>query len=336
MAEATSKLEATFASALEELTPNQTLGIAVSGGGDSMALLALARDWAATAGITLTVATVDHGLRPESPDEAAFVGQICADWEIPHQILELSGLDRAGNLPAMARNARYDALSAWAVSSGAETVLLGHTMDDQAETLLMRLARGSGVEGLSGMADRMTWNRVQFLRPLLSIRRNTLRTWLCQHAISWVDDPTNDDDRYDRVKAREALALLDPLGVTVEGLSETANRLSRQRKVLETAADELSAAHVTYAEHSASLRRDAFRDAVPDTAMRVLASVLQRIGGKQYRPRFRALEPLYQRIVSQEQTTITLSHCLIRLQRDEVQIELEHPDAAHPSALQST
>ena len=288
-----------------------------------MALLALAREWIRNSHGTLTVATVDHGLREESSAEAEFVARICTRWNLPHEILSLSGLQGPGNLPARARDARYDALSGWALRNSIPTVLLGHTMDDQAETVLMRLARGSGVEGLSGIPSELVWNGVFYKRPLLKTRRAALRDWLQRRDIEWIEDPTNEDSRYDRVKAREALGLLGPLGITTEGLAATADRLTRQRQGLEAAAEQLADTAVRFDDGIAFLDRDALRGSVPDTAMRVLAQMLQQIGGNRYRPRFRALEPLYERIISTEETTVTLARCLITLQRDHIRVTPE-------------
>lgn len=288
-----------------------------------MALLALARDWADGAGSKLIAATVDHGLRAESADEAELVAQFCATCEIPHRTLTLSGLTGSGNLAARAREARYDALAEWATRSGARTVLLGHTMDDQAETVLMRLGRGSGVEGLSGMPDHMHWRGVEFLRPLLGLRRTALRALLVERGIHWVEDPTNSDPAYDRVKARSALDVLEPLGISVEGLSATADRLARQRRVLEADADRLSDATTSESDGITCLRRSQLRMALPDTAMRLIARTLMEVGGNPYRPRFHSLEPLYQRIVSDEETTTTLANCLIRLGTEHVAFSRE-------------
>ena len=161
-----------------------------------MALLALARDWAVQTGASLAVATVDHGLRPESAAEAEGVARICAAWDIPHQTRTLTGLEGSSNLAARAREARYDALATWADALKMRPVLLGHTMDDQAETVLMRLGRGSGVEGLSGMPATMNWRGVTFLRPLLQVRRFQLRNFLVERGIQWAEDPTNSDPAY--------------------------------------------------------------------------------------------------------------------------------------------
>ena len=141
------------------------LGVAVSGGGDSVALLLMLATVAR--GRPLAAVTVDHGLRPESGDEAAAVEALCAARGIPHATLRWNGWDGAGNLQDRARQARRTLIGAWARANGIGAVALGHTLDDQAETFLMRLARGSGVDGLSGMAPATRAEGVLWLRPLL-------------------------------------------------------------------------------------------------------------------------------------------------------------------------
>lgn len=324
MADTSNRIASTFSAALTAVPTDRRLGIAVSGGGDSIALLHLTAEWASKHGADIHVATVDHGLRPESHDEAQFVQRVCTEHQIPHSILTLSQLRNGkGNLSARARTARYDKLSEWAHHIGIQQVFLGHTMDDQAETVLMRLARGSGAEGLSGMAASMTWGNVLYLRPLLNLRRQELRDWLVEQTRDWVEDPSNDDLAYDRIKARTALTALAPIGITVEGLVDTSIRLSRQRLVLEDAAETLEQAAVTGTPEGLSLDRAMLRVALADTGMRVFANAIMRVGLSPYRPRFRSLEPAYQRLISTEQTTLTLGGCLVKLDKDHIIIRSE-------------
>jgi tRNA(Ile)-lysidine synthetase-like protein len=219
------------------------IGLAVSGGGDSMAMLHLAAPWARVMGIRLWVATIDHGLRAESAAEAALVAQACTDLGLSHSTLKWDGWDGKGNLQASARAARHDLLGRWRGS--VQHIAFGHTEDDQAETVLMRLTRGSGVEGLSGMSARQTISDTALpnldssawtlLRPLLPTTRAELRHYLRVLHIPYVDDPTNDDLTYDRVKARKALDILAPLGLTAQTLAQTATRMARAVQHLSTA-----------------------------------------------------------------------------------------------------
>jgi len=194
-------LTALFAPAAHQ----SNIALAVSGGGDSMALLHLAHRWARGRGVSLHALTVDHGLRPDSAAEAAGVAAFCAAHGIAHRILTWSG-DGDGNLPDAARRGRYAAMADACTEAGATMLLTGHTLDDQAETVLMRLGRGSGVDGLAAMRAMTPLWGVQLFRPLLGLRREDLRDMLRGAGVAWVDDPTNEDRGYTRIRARDALA----------------------------------------------------------------------------------------------------------------------------------
>jgi tRNA(Ile)-lysidine synthase len=290
------------------------LGVAVSGGGDSTALLVIAARWAHARGHAISAATVDHGLRAGSAAEAAGVAALCTRLGIPHETLRAGNLrDAGGNLAAAARDARFALLGGWARARVLSAVLLGHTMDDQAETVLMRLARGSGAEGLSAMQAVLERAGVVWLRPLLGARRAALREVLRAEGISWAEDPTNEDTQYDRVKARQALAALAPLGIDVEGLARTAWHLQRQRRVLERAMQALASRARSWGVlGEVHLDLAAMAGDEPDTALRLLADSLVRVSGADYRPRFRALSAVLDGLLSGQSTGTTLSGCLIR------------------------
>lgn len=183
--------------------PEARLGIAVSGGPDSLALLLLAHT--ALPG-RVEAATVDHRLRPESAEEAADVVQVCARLGVPHATL---GVEVApGNVQAEARAARYEALAGWAAERGLAALATGHQADDQAETLVMRLNRASGVAGLAGARSRGTvpGSRLTLLRPVLDWRRAELGEVVRSAGFVAAEDPSNANDRYDRVRVRKALA----------------------------------------------------------------------------------------------------------------------------------
>lgn len=179
------------------------LGLAVSGGPDSLALLLLAH--AALPGRS-EAATVDHGLRAESAREAAEVGRVCASLGVPHATLRVEVAD--GNLQAQAREARYAALAEWAQARGLAALATAHHADDQAETLLMRLNRASGVAGLAGARPRglVPGTAIPLLRPVLDWRRAELAEVVRAAGLTAAQDPSNADDRFDRVRMRKALA----------------------------------------------------------------------------------------------------------------------------------
>ncbi|MGJ8609945.1 MAG: tRNA lysidine(34) synthetase TilS [Octadecabacter sp.] len=267
------------------------IGIAVSGGGDSIGLLHAVAEWASSVGTTLFVATVDHGLRPESRSEAHFVADICMSLGVSHSVLNWENPPK-GNLQAAARAARYDLLSDWAKAHGLACVLLGHTQDDQAETFLMRLARGSGVDGLAAMQDQKRKDGVLFIRPLLETSRASIRDYLTDRGQRWIDDPSNEDMAYDRVKARAVLSALEPLGLGVEQLNKTAFRMSTARDALEAVASDVAKNAVI--EQSGDLLIDlaSVRRAPYETQLRIVAAGLCYVSSNSYRPRLYALADL--------------------------------------------
>lgn len=280
------------------------IGLAVSGGSDSMAMLWLIAPWAMAQRRPVSVATVDHGLRKESAEEAAFVARICARMGLPHDVLHWQGWDGRGNLQARARKARYGLLSAWARAGGITTLALGHTMDDQAETVLLRLARGSGVDGLSGMEPARVQEGLRWVRPLLGLRREALRDFLRQGGRDWCEDPSNANDRFERIKARRALAALSPLGVDTEGLVRTAARMAIARKALEDLARETAAALVTIVAGDVVFARPELDQVPEETRLRLLSEAIRWVGRADYRPRLAALQDALAGLATERQRTL--------------------------------
>ncbi|WP_417522968.1 tRNA lysidine(34) synthetase TilS [Marinovum sp.] len=308
----------------------EEIGLAVSGGGDSMALLTLAHNWTHRFGVQLRVVTVDHGLRPESGGEARMVAQECAALGHDHDILTWQGWDGGGNLQEAARAARLRLIDAWRGELG--HVLMAHTLEDQAETVLMRLARGSGVDGLAGMAARRfvpgegAGGGFWVVRPLLEVRREELRHYLRVLKGSWVEDPSNFDQRFDRVKMRQALALLAPLGLDAPALAQTAQRMGRAQQALRARAVAAAERGVREVWGDLLFDRDMLGGLEEETRLRLLAAGLQYVSGQAYRPRARALEAAAEQVLSGGKAS--LHGCLMRAERAEIRIFREHAAVA--------
>jgi tRNA(Ile)-lysidine synthase len=209
-----------------------TLGVAVSGGSDSTALLIAAAGWAKRRGVRLAAATVDHGLRPEARGEAEAVASLCKMLGVSHDILVWSPPGAAVSQED-ARLARHGLLARWARTAGADAILLGHTRDDRTETFLIRTRAGSSWWGLAGplpSGPSPVWLQegpVRLLRPLLAFGRDELRDWLRGQSQSWIDDPSNANARFERVRVRALAARLP--GEARDSLIRTANRLALLR-----------------------------------------------------------------------------------------------------------
>ena len=215
------------------------LVLAVSGGPDSVALMWLMARWqrSLVRGPHLTVVTIDHGLRREAAREARGVKRLAAELGLPHRTLRWRGPKPRTGVPAAAREARYRLLAEAARAVGASHVLTAHTRDDQAETLLMRLLRGSGLAGLSAMASASERDGIVLVRPLLDVPKSQLIATLKRAKIGFADDPTNRDTAFTRPRLRALLPLLAAEGGDIKNLARLATRLARANAAVEVLAD---------------------------------------------------------------------------------------------------
>lgn len=287
-----------FAADLDALLePAGRLGIAVSGGPDSLALLLLA---AAARPGQIEAATVDHGLRPESPAEAAMVAEVCSRLGVPHAALTVRWTEPpAANLQAQARKARYDLLGPWARERGLAAVATAHHADDQAETLLMRLARGAGLPGLGGARRRRKLDGgVQLIRPLLDWRRAELGRIVASAGLTPVDDPTNRDPRHDRSRFRGMLdraEWADP-----ERLAASANWLAEADEALDWALAPLLDSRLK--DDGSALTVDA-EDLPRELQRRLLLAAFDRMGAR--RPRGPDLDRARRALASGKAATLS-------------------------------
>ena len=267
----TSAETARFAAELGRLWPEGgKLGLAVSGGPDSLALLLLAQ--AAIPG-RFEVATVDHGLRSEAAGECAMVEGVCAERGVPCAVLAVETGE--GNLQAAAREARYGALLEWARQQGLAALATAHHADDQAETLVMRLNRASGLAGLAGVRARGTipGSNLSLLRPLLRWRRADLAAIVARSVLEPANDPSNADDAYDRVRIRKALAAADWLDV--EAVAESAAHLADAEDAIAWLVEREWADNVTVAEGGLRYEVNGPRA----VALRVVSRIIAGFGG---------------------------------------------------------
>lgn len=297
------------------------IGVAVSGGSDSMAALHLMVRAGALGGWTVQAVTVDHGLRAEAADEARFVAAACARIGVAHTVLQWRRADVTGNLQDQARLGRYGVMTDWARAQGISHMVLGHTADDQAETFLMGLARGAGIDGLVGMRPAWMADGVKWVRPFLVQERGHLRDYLGRHAVGWVEDPSNADDRFTRVKARRALKALKPLGITVARLTGVISNLSQAQSAVERAVWRASHEIAISAVGAVTFNRKLFRREVDEVQRRLIIGALRWIAGDKYAPRADAIIRVLLAIGSGKDTT--LAGCRIRVGDTDIRVVRE-------------
>lgn len=268
------KVLARFAHSLDRLAkPGQTVGLAVSGGPDSLALLLLA---AAARPGKIAAATVDHALRDGSRGEAEMVAAVCEKLGVPHEILTVEWDQKPETaIQEKARAKRYTALSEWAKRKSIAVIATAHHAEDQAETLLMRLARGSGVRGLAGMRPLRKVPQMEgsLARPLLRWKRSDLADICAAAGLKPVQDPSNDDTRFERVRVRETLAgaeWLDPMGVV-----KSAAYLNQANAALRWAARQEWAKRVTEADSVITFDAAGLPS---ELTRRIVVSILDKLG----------------------------------------------------------
>ena len=292
--------------------PNAPVAVAVSGGADSLALALLAAAWARRAGRELVTLTVDHGLRSESRREAAQVHRWLTQRGIAHRTLRWRGAKPISNLQATARQARYDLLGRWCLRHGVGHLLLGHQLEDQAETFLMRAGRGSGVDGLAGIAPVNEAFGLTLIRPLLGIPRARLEATLSAAGQTWIEDPSNRDPRFQRSRVRAALALLAPEGLAASRFADTAARMAQVRAALDSATADLASRAVQLDPGGYAWLDVATLSAAPvEIGLRLLARLVMTVGGAQLPPRLERLERLYAELIGHEFRGRTLAGCRV-------------------------
>jgi tRNA(Ile)-lysidine synthase len=260
-----------FAADLDRLSPaDERLGVAVSGGPDSLALLLLARQVRPG---SIAAATVDHRLRPDSGSEAALVAGLCHRLDVPHAVLPIT-VGQGASVQAQAREARYRALRDWARQAGLGAVLTAHHADDQAETLLMRLARGAGLSGLAGVREaRELGPDIRLLRPLLGWRKAELVALVAAAGVQAVDDPANRDPRHQRTAVRTTLARVEWLDPAA--LSVSAAWLSEAEAALGWAAERLAGERI---ERTGDVVTLAVADLPRELQRRLLLRAMEELG----------------------------------------------------------
>jgi len=277
---------------------------AVSGGGDSLALMHLLADWAKAKGAEPPlVLCVDHGLRLGSGRDTKDVARWAKAAGLKSEILVVRGKKPKSDIEAWAREARYALMARALARHGLKALYLAHHQDDQAETFLLRLARGSGLDGLSAMRRHSPFpfagaQGLVLARPLLDIPRGALRDYLKARGQSWLEDPMNSEARFARSRIRAVLPALTAAGLSARRICDAAGHLARAREALDLATAAVLARVCRKEEDKWLLDPKALAAAPREIGLRALAALLQTVSSAGYRPRFASLERLFDQLAS--------------------------------------
>ncbi len=307
-----------FSQLLDGIDPHGAITVAVSGGPDSMALCWMLSQWAAARGIAVHAITVDHGLRPEAAQEAMDVGVSIAGWPaVKHVILRWEGDKPQTRILEEARAARYDLIRDYMQKNGIRHLFTAHHQDDQAETFLIRLAKGSGLDGLSGMQRlQELQDGIILCRPLLGSPKADLVALCMEKGIPFALDPTNENGKYLRPRLRGSWTVLEEEGLTSKRLSVTAARLARARKALESTASDLGSRTREWKDtHNHRYNWSALRTAPEELILRVLLAAVDELHpSDDYGPRMEKMETLLSRLLHEKSfKSATLGGCIFAL-----------------------
>ncbi|OQR95671.1 hypothetical protein THRCLA_07672 [Thraustotheca clavata] len=327
-----------FANAMENaaLIQGPRLAIALSGGADSTALLCLLSEWARKPSEQLLAITVDHGLRKESGDEAIHVKTFAQRFNVPHEIHKVQWLEKdklqRSQLQEMARIKRYQVLKDVCEKNDIAALLVAHNLGDQAETLLMRLGRGSGWNGLVGIPMKTTipvqpTSKIPLVRPLLSFDKQQLKATCKRFNQEWVEDPSNDSDDFDRIRIRKALVNCDDKMI-FQRLSSLQQHAEQAHQELVQAEMELCQKHLKKVDNVLVLNDTFLNDPMvfDELAIRVLTGIVHKVGQKQYPPRVASVNALWNtwnRLDMKTNSKLTLGCCLVRKTRRGIEFTIE-------------
>ena len=295
-----------FALLMQDLGPFEEkpwLMVGVSGGADSLCLAILADRWAESVNGLVIAVTIDHNLRPESSEEVKRVykwlnwdqGVVHHVWEVEKNLIK----NMKGNLQQNARRIRYEEMQKYARSYQMLHLMVGHHAQDQAETFLLNLARGSGLDGLAAMNAVTYRKNLRIVRPFLSIPKSRLIATLQEMGQEWIEDPSNLSDHYQRNKIRQTMTLQQDFGLNAKRLALAANWCQKSKEIVEQAAYALMARAVQF--HPSGrimLDGEIWSHSAAESRSRVLAELLKSISGNNFHPRLRQLQNLEDRMVN--------------------------------------
>ena len=310
--------------------------VGVSGGADSLALVIMLKEWANKNNRDIIAITVDHKLRDESTSEANYVANIMKNFDIEHHILTWEGDKPKTGIEEAARTARYNLIEEWCIKNNTHTLAMGHHKKDQAETFLLRLIRGSGLYGLSGILPVSKRGALTIIRPNLEKTPEVLREFLNNKNIRWVEDPSNQNLDFLRVKVRKYLPELESaIGLSSSRLAKTAQTLALSRSFIEVMTDK-TIAEITniFGEYGATISIEKFVTSHLEMQFNVLAKLIKNIGKSSYTPESDKMIRLCNNLEKKDFSGVTLGKCEVFIFDNKIWITPELKIKNKPSKKQ--
>lgn len=293
------------------------VAVAVSGGSDSLCLTLLTNNWCKENGVELTALTVDHNLRSESAEEAMTVHSWLENYGIHHEILTYTGKIPTSNIEAEARQYRYKLLCDYVKQHNIDFLFIAHNQDEQRETFFLNLSRGSGVYGLCGMPAISQRDGVNIVRPMMIFTKSEIKEYLTNIHQVWVEDPSNQDDKYKRVRIRKLQSFIDELELTNERIVNTISNMQRVRDSIEFFVRECISKVIEKQEDKIIVNTNSLLYYPEEIVIRTLAKIIRENSNKLYPPRLENLELLYKKIkLGSLNKGITLSNMKISFNKD--------------------
>lgn len=277
------------------------IAVAVSGGCDSLALTFALREFCAAKKIELFAITIDHAVRKNSTEESLQLQKLLTKNKINHEILKINWANKPEkNIEASLRQERYKLLTNFCKKNKIKFLFLGHHLGDSAENFLIRLFRGSGLDGLSTMANFLEVSGVKLVRPMLDIAKEELQNYLKTKKIKWFEDETNDDERFLRNKIRNFFATFEEKNLIQKRIKNACDEISEMRDFIDVVVEREMKKVVKFADNSCAIDVKKFKKLNPKIALKILALITMKIGGKEYKPRLAKLKKFYDWILFDE------------------------------------
>ena len=300
------------------------IAVALSGGCDSMALTILLNKWAILNKIDMVAITVDHNLRTESHDEALQVQNFCNLQNIKHTILTYDGKIPNSNIENIARNYRYKMIFKYMNDNNIKILFVGHNKDEEVETFLLNLTRGSGVYGLSGINEISTRDNITIIRPMLIFTKDEIKNFLTTNDIKWIEDPSNNDEKYKRVKIRKLKSLFESLDLNANRIKNTIENMKLTRDMYEFYINDCINKSVKNIDGNTEIFASEILKFPKAIIFKVLGKIIKDLTNVDYPPRFKNIKLLYNKIKSGDNFKTTLFHLIITCKNDIIYFKKEN------------